>query len=53
MTTSTINWVDDLSVMDNKYINTPHSSIDDIKSNAAFIPENIYKILELNISKKN
>ena len=49
----TTNWVDVLSVVINKYNNTPHSSIDEIKPNEADKPENIYKILELNIAKKN
>ena len=53
MKNSTTNWVDELSVIVNKYNNTPHSSIDDIKPNEADKPENIYKILELNIAKKN
>ena len=42
-----------MSFIVNKYNNTSHSSIDDIKPNLADKPENIYKILELNVAKKN
>ena len=36
----------------NQYNNSPHSGIDNIKPNEANEPENIYKIIELNMQKK-
>ena len=41
-----------MTVVFNKYNNTPHRSIDDNKPNQADKPENIFKILELNIGIK-
>jgi len=49
---NTTNWVDVLPTIVNQYNNTPHSGIDDIKPNEADKPENIYKIMELNLIKK-
>jgi hypothetical protein len=49
---STTNWVDALPTIINQYNNSKHSGIDDIKPNEADKPENIYKIMELNLIKK-
>jgi len=48
----TTNWVDVLPKIVNQYNNSPHSGIDNIKPNEAEKPENIYKIMELNMEKK-
>jgi len=48
----TTNWVDVLPKIVNQYNNSPHSGIDNIKPNEANKPENIYKIMELNMEKK-
>ena len=48
----TTNWIDNLSTVVNQYNNTPHSAIDDIKSNDAEKPENIYTIIDINLEKK-
>ena len=47
------NWVDVLPLIVSQYNNSPHSGIDNIKPNEADKPENIYKIMELNLIKKH
>ena len=49
---NTTNWVDALSMIVSQYNNSPHSGIMDIKPNEADKPENFYKIMELNMAKK-
>ena len=49
----TTNWVDVLPTIINQYNNTPHTAIDDITPNEADKPENIYKIIEINMEKRN
>jgi hypothetical protein len=44
--------VDVLPKIVTQYNNSPHRGIDNIKPNEAGEPENIYKIIELNIEKK-
>ena len=48
----TTNWVDVLPKIVDQYNNSPHSGIDNIKPNEANEPENIYRIVELNMEKK-
>ena len=46
------NWVDNLSKIIEQYNNSPHSAINDIKPNDADKPENISKIIDLNVEKR-
>ena len=46
------NWVDSLSKIIEQYNNSPHNSINDIKPNDAENPENISKIIDLNVEKR-
>jgi len=48
----TTNWIDPLPSIINKYNNSPHVALDGIKPNDAETPENIYKIMEINLKKK-
>ena len=48
----TTNWVDILPKIVNQYNNSPHSGIDNIKPNEADKPENVYRIIEPNMKKK-
>ena len=46
------NWIDPLPSIIKKYNNSPHVALDGIKPNEAFLPENIYKIIDINLKKK-
>ena len=48
----TTNWIDPLPSIINRYNNSPHVALDGIKPNEAETPENIYKIMEINLQKK-
>ena len=48
----TTNWIDPLPSIINRYNNSPHVALDGIKPNEAETPENIYKIMEINLRKK-
>ena len=47
-----LNWVDILPKIVENYNNSPHSSIDDIKPNEANNPENIARIIDINLKKQ-
>ena len=49
---STTNWYDPLSKIVYQYNNSPHSALDGIKPIEADKPENIYKIIDINLAKK-
>lgn len=46
-----LNWVDYLPKIVENYNNSPHTSIDDIKPSQATKPENIARIIDINIDK--
>jgi hypothetical protein len=48
----TTNRIDPLPSIINRYNNSPHVALDGIKPNEAETPENIYKIMEINLQKK-
>ena len=47
-----LNWVDILPKIIENYNNSPHSSIDDITPNEADKPENIARIININLKKQ-
>ena len=49
---NSLNWVDSLPKIVENYNNSPHSSIDDIKPNEASEPENIARIIDINLKKQ-
>ena len=49
---NSLNWVDSLPKIVENYNNSPHSSIDDIKPDEASEPENIARIIDINIKKQ-
>ena len=48
---NSLNWVDPLFKIVENYNNSPHSGIDDIKPNEATKPENIARIIDINLDK--
>ena len=48
----TTTWIDVLPTIIKNYNNSPHSALDNISPFQAFLPENIYDIIEINMEKR-